>query len=85
MDVIFGTYRCPDHEPERFGIKEPTPWSYVGFMFRPLLPRLRTRKAEVPIPVEAAPAATTPPGVVAVNVRETRAEAEELMPTAGAK
>jgi sterol desaturase/sphingolipid hydroxylase (fatty acid hydroxylase superfamily) len=79
MDVIFGTYRCPDHEPERFGLREPTPWSYVGFMVRPLLPRLRARKAE------AAPAATAPPGVVAVNVRETRAEAEELMPTVGAK
>src|SRR5262252_2329456 len=25
MDILFGTYRCPDHEPEHFGINEPTP------------------------------------------------------------
>lgn len=23
MDLLFGTYRCPDHEPETFGIHEP--------------------------------------------------------------
>ncbi len=41
MDVLFGTYRCPDHEPDRFGIDEPTPRSYVGHMLRPLLRRDR--------------------------------------------
>lgn len=47
MDLIFGTYRCPDHEPEAFGIKEPTPRTYVGHMLRPLLPRrLRVREVE---------------------------------------
>jgi sterol desaturase/sphingolipid hydroxylase (fatty acid hydroxylase superfamily) len=25
MDILFGTYRCPDHEPERFGINTPAP------------------------------------------------------------
>ena len=30
MDMLFGTYRCPDHEPEAFGISEP---------IRPQLPR----------------------------------------------
>ena len=25
MDLAFGTYRCPDHEPEAFGIHEPIP------------------------------------------------------------
>lgn len=39
MDILFGTYRCPDHEPESFGIKEPSPKTYVGFMVKPLMPR----------------------------------------------
>lgn len=45
MDLLFGTYRCPDHEPERFGINQPTPKTYLGFMVRPLLPRKRRPKA----------------------------------------
>jgi sterol desaturase/sphingolipid hydroxylase (fatty acid hydroxylase superfamily) len=39
MDILFGTYHCPDHEPERFGINEPTPGNYLGYMIQPLLPR----------------------------------------------
>jgi sterol desaturase/sphingolipid hydroxylase (fatty acid hydroxylase superfamily) len=39
MDILFGTYHCPDHEPERFGINEPTPQTYVGYMIQALLPR----------------------------------------------
>ena len=31
--------RSPDHEPERFGIKEPTPRTYWGYMIQSLLPR----------------------------------------------
>lgn len=42
MDILFGTYRCPDHEPEHFGLNEPTPATYLGHMVRPLLPRPRT-------------------------------------------
>ncbi|MCW3125060.1 MAG: Fatty acid hydroxylase superfamily protein [Bacteroidetes bacterium] len=38
MDVIFGTYVCPDHEPEKFGIREEFPKNYVGQMVQPLLP-----------------------------------------------
>ena len=38
MDLLFGTYRCPDHEPEAFGIMEPAPKSYLGQLLRPLLP-----------------------------------------------
>ena len=41
MDLIFGTYRCPDHEPEHFGVAEPAAQSYVGHMLRPFLPRKR--------------------------------------------
>ena len=39
MDVIFGTYKCPDKEPEEFGIKEKSPDSYLGQMIEPLLPK----------------------------------------------
>lgn len=35
MDRIFGTYRCPDHEPEAFGIHEPISRSYAGQMLHP--------------------------------------------------
>jgi sterol desaturase/sphingolipid hydroxylase (fatty acid hydroxylase superfamily) len=42
MDVIFGTYRCPDHEPEHFGIEEPIAKSYLGQMAHPFA----TRRAE---------------------------------------
>jgi hypothetical protein len=41
MDILFGTYRCPDHEPARFGLNEPPPATYPGHLIRPLLPRRR--------------------------------------------
>jgi sterol desaturase/sphingolipid hydroxylase (fatty acid hydroxylase superfamily) len=41
MDVLFGTYRCPDHEPDRYGISEPSPQTYLGHLVQPLLPRHR--------------------------------------------
>jgi hypothetical protein len=45
MDILFGTYHCPDHEPERFGINEPTPQTYLGYMIQALLPRSWWRRA----------------------------------------
>jgi sterol desaturase/sphingolipid hydroxylase (fatty acid hydroxylase superfamily) len=39
MDILFGTYRCPDHEPEHFGLNEPAPATYLGHMVQPFLPR----------------------------------------------
>lgn len=38
MDIIFGTYTCPDAEPEKFGIEEETPNSYIGQLVEPILP-----------------------------------------------
>ncbi|TND09292.1 MAG: Uncharacterized protein FD123_1379 [Bacteroidetes bacterium] len=38
MDILFGTYTCPEHEPEKFGIKETFPKNYAGQMIHPLLP-----------------------------------------------
>jgi sterol desaturase/sphingolipid hydroxylase (fatty acid hydroxylase superfamily) len=48
MDILFGTYRCPAHEPEQFGINEPTPQTYLGHMVRPLLPRQRAVNTPTP-------------------------------------
>lgn len=39
MDILFGTYTCPDHEPEQVGIKEEFPENYVGQLVNPMLPR----------------------------------------------
>ena len=47
MDLIFGTYRCPDHEPEALGVSEPMPRSYLGQMLHPFR-RKRTRDKQPP-------------------------------------
>ncbi len=39
MDLLFGTYRCPDHEPESIGLREPIARSYLGQMLHPFLPQ----------------------------------------------
>ena len=41
MDLLFGTYRRPAHEPDAFGLPRPGPTTYLGLLLRPLLPRLR--------------------------------------------
>ena len=38
MDILFGTYVCPDHEPKKFGINEAFPKHYAGQLLNPLLP-----------------------------------------------
>lgn len=35
MDLLFGTYRHPGHEPEAFGVKEPMAHSYPGLLLDP--------------------------------------------------
>ena len=46
MDVIFGTYKCPGHEPKEFGIEESSPNTYFGQLVEPLIPNfLRKQKA----------------------------------------
>jgi sterol desaturase/sphingolipid hydroxylase (fatty acid hydroxylase superfamily) len=58
MDIAFGTYRCPPHEPEAFGIPEPIAKSYLGQLWHPF----RRRKSKV----EPVPALTVAqPGAVA--------------------
>jgi sterol desaturase/sphingolipid hydroxylase (fatty acid hydroxylase superfamily) len=42
MDLLFGTYRCPDHEPPAVGVTDPVPRGYVGQLLYPF----RRRKAD---------------------------------------
>lgn len=39
MDLLFGTYVCPPHEPKSFGIKEDFPTDYVGQLTEPIFPK----------------------------------------------
>ncbi len=38
MDKLFGTYRCPNHEPEAFGIHERISRGYLGQLVHPFRP-----------------------------------------------
>ena len=40
MDLLFGTYTCPDHKPEAYGIREPSPRTYLGHIILPLVPEV---------------------------------------------
>src|SRR5688572_30671197 len=35
MDVLFGTYRCPEGEPQSVGVNEPISKSYLGQLLHP--------------------------------------------------
>jgi sterol desaturase/sphingolipid hydroxylase (fatty acid hydroxylase superfamily) len=52
MDLLFGTYRCPDHEPEALGLKEEFPRGYVAQLVHPLLPRRPRPRATAGAPAE---------------------------------
>jgi sterol desaturase/sphingolipid hydroxylase (fatty acid hydroxylase superfamily) len=41
MDVIFGTYHCPDAEPRAVGCDEPMPPTYLGQLLHPFRRRSR--------------------------------------------
>ena len=38
MDIVFGTYVCPDSEPDEFGIHEAFPSNYIGQLIKPIIP-----------------------------------------------
>jgi sterol desaturase/sphingolipid hydroxylase (fatty acid hydroxylase superfamily) len=44
MDVLFGTYHCPDREPESFGVWEEMPRGYLAQLAHPF--RGRKRRAD---------------------------------------
>lgn len=46
MDIIFGTYKCPDKEPEHYGIDERLPNNYIAHMLYPMLPDKWVRMIE---------------------------------------
>lgn len=45
MDLLFGTYTCPGHEPESFGIKEPIRQNYFAQLIHPFRPRRKKSAA----------------------------------------
>jgi sterol desaturase/sphingolipid hydroxylase (fatty acid hydroxylase superfamily) len=70
MDLLFGTYRCPDHEPASVGVQEPMPKGYLGLLaypFRRRGPRVTTTSdslsANDPHPT-VLPAPASVPGLV---------------------
>jgi sterol desaturase/sphingolipid hydroxylase (fatty acid hydroxylase superfamily) len=40
MDILFGTYQCPDHEPTSVGLEQPIRGHYVAHMLHPFKPAL---------------------------------------------
>lgn len=47
MDILFGTYRCPDHEPAQLGVEEPIPRSYLGQMLHPFMRKRPNGKTRI--------------------------------------
>jgi len=47
MDLLFGTYVNPDHEPAEFGITEKTPGNYIGQLLHPFVVK-NERISELP-------------------------------------
>ena len=70
MDVIFGTYVCPDHEPAAFGVHEPTPQTYLGHLVAPFRPK----------PATAATATTTIADTATVEISECSPSPASLPP-----
>jgi hypothetical protein len=58
MDWMFGTYRCPDHEPESFGIREPIAQNYLGQMLHPFLRRRKSNTAATAVLATSRPLET---------------------------
>lgn len=48
MDIIFGTYRCPEHEPDSFGIAEPISRNYLGQLIHPFRQTKKRQGTEDP-------------------------------------
>jgi sterol desaturase/sphingolipid hydroxylase (fatty acid hydroxylase superfamily) len=59
MDVLFGTYRCPDHEPPAVGVEEGFPKTYIGQLIQPF--RRRRHSSAVPGTMSAETKTSLPP------------------------
>jgi len=57
MDLLFGTYRCPSHEPDAFGVSEPIPKGYLPQLVHPFrfAWRKRTRPRKLLSAQDSAP------------------------------
>lgn len=53
MDLIFGTYVHPGHEPEAFGVHEPVPQSYLGQLLYPFRRRKAPAMSSAAVPQDA--------------------------------
>lgn len=50
MDLLFGTYHCPDREPDSFGIQDKVPHGYLAQLVHPFrLTRRRTHPDHEPL------------------------------------
>ena len=59
MDLLFGTYRCPDHEPQKFGIREKISPTWIGQMLYPFGLRFDSLSSFAPAKDQCAGAART--------------------------
>ena len=48
LDLLFGTFYCPKHQPTALGTPEPLPRSYLGLLLAPFLPRSQARSEFAP-------------------------------------
>jgi sterol desaturase/sphingolipid hydroxylase (fatty acid hydroxylase superfamily) len=60
MDVLFGTYRCPAHEPESFGVEGQPRRGYLGLLLQPLRPAASKPPAAEPPRAAEAPLGRAP-------------------------
>jgi len=44
MDLLFGTYHCPNHEPAALGVNESVPKTYLGQLLYPFRRRRKNRE-----------------------------------------
>lgn len=56
MDLLFGTYTCPDHEPAHVGLADPIAPGYFSQLLHPFLPK----KKVPPTPIPASQTADIP-------------------------
>lgn len=48
LDILFGTYHCPRHEPDAFGIEETVPRNYLGQLIQPFRKRTPQKDPSTP-------------------------------------
>jgi sterol desaturase/sphingolipid hydroxylase (fatty acid hydroxylase superfamily) len=57
-DVVFGTYHCPDHEPDAFGVAEEMPRGYLAQLAHPFRRSKAHRNLAAPPPTDFVQAAS---------------------------